>query len=161
MVYNIYYVGFFERVVSLWPLLIVLLVLLLTFLWYNQIRGMRRKTKRHDRRRMPGLINPVILLGIITLLILMLLILPFFFEKLEEYTNKKENKEEVLIYPENIIDATFIIENIDDYKTAERLEDFLKEHKGIKMVEVSHINKEAKILFDTTEINYKQPKNLK
>ncbi len=143
--------GFFERVISLWPFLIVLVVLLLAFLWYHQVKQMRRRQDRYDRKRMIGIINPVILLGIITLLILMLLSFPFFFERLEEAIDEKEN-DELSIDPKKVYDKTFLIEGMESDDCEVFLEEELSRHYGIKMVKTSYIDNMAMVLYDTTMI---------
>ena len=152
---NFFQISFFERVVSLWPLIIVLVLLLLTFLWYNQVKIMRKRRERHERRGVPGLINPVILLCIITVMILMLLALPFFFDKLEEHVNEIENNE-VQIDPQNIYDKSFIIEDIENSDYEKLLKSALQKHSGIKRAEISHVDNKAEVLYDTTKINRHQ-----
>ncbi len=143
---------FFEKVISVWPFLIVLVVLLLAFLWFNQVKNMRRRQHRTDGKRMVGIINPIILLGIITLLIMMLLALPFFFEKLEEAINEKE-KDEMLLDPENLINETFEIEGMESPECEELIAELLAAHFGIKMAEASYIDNKASVLYDTTLVS--------
>ncbi len=152
---NFFQIGFFEKVVSLWPLIIVLVLLLLTFLWYNQAKIMRKRRKRHERKRVPGLINPIILLGVVTFMILMLLALPFFFDKLDEHINEVENNE-VQIDPQNIDNKSFIIEEIENSDCEELLKAALQKHNGVKIAEISHVNNKADVVFDTTKINQHQ-----
>ncbi len=150
---------FFERVISLWPLLIVLVVLLLAFLWYNQIKNMRRRHDKHDNRKMIGIINPIILLGIVTLLIIMLLALPFFFERLEVAV-EEQNNDEVVIDPKNIYNETFQVKGMESHECEVLLKEKLNAHAGIKMSEISYVEKNATIIYDTTLINRKQIKDI-
>lgn len=148
---SIYLTGFFEKFISLWPVWVALVVLMLAFLWYYQIKSMRKRRSRPAT----GLINPIILLGIITLLILMLLALSYFFNKMEERMDKKEDSEFVII-PEKIKDITFGVDDIKGADCEELLNNVLKAHGGIKLAESSYKKNTARVLYDSTKVNYNQ-----
>lgn len=112
---------------------------------------MRKRDPSRSRRNVPSMINPIMLLVLITIMLIMLLWLPVFFERIEKQIDDTNNN--IKIHPDNIeyIELILYDKPEDGYKDFLNL--LLEDHDGIIRSEISKKEKTAKIIYDNQLTN--------
>ncbi len=137
-----------ERILTFWPFIIVLVLLLLTILWYQNIRTMRRGRQDPGHRRRTG-VNPIVFLGIVTIFALVLLALPWYIQTTHERI-EEERVVTPVIAPEDRVEKTFHVEGMTCTGCESLIERRVKELPGIESVEANHEEMVALVTFDKT-----------
>ncbi len=137
-----------ERILTFWPFIIVLVLLLLTILWYQNIRTMRRGRQDPGHRRRAG-VNPVVFLGIVTVFALVLLALPWYIQTTHERI-EEERVVTPVIAPEDRVEITLSVEGMTCTGCEALIERRVKELPGVESVEADHKEKTTKVVFDQT-----------
>lgn len=139
-----------DTILAFWPFVVVLVLLLLTVLWYQNIKTMRRG--RETGRHRPAGANPVLFLGIVTVFVLILLALPWYLNNLEE---KKEVDltETTEIAPENRVETVFLVEGMTCSGCENAINRRVKELQGVKTVEADHVARQTIVVFDKSKVD--------
>lgn len=139
-----------DAILTFWPFVVVLVLLLLAVLWYQNLRNMRRS--RQSGRQRPMGANPIILLGLVSVFVVVLLALPWFLNRLE--TKSEETQVETLqIAPENRAETAFLIEGMTCTGCENAIQNQVKSLPGIESVKADHIARQTTVVYDKTLVD--------
>lgn len=136
--------GIIDRIITFWPFIIVLVLLLLAFLWYQNIKTMRKG--RETGRRRPSGLNPVVFLGIVTVFVVILLAIPLYLNTLEEKMGKETQAIEIA--PENRIETVFLVEGMTCTGCENAIERSVSGLGGVELVEADHVAMQTRVVYD-------------
>lgn len=134
-----------RSILSFWPFIIVLVLLLLTVLWYQYIQTRKRARKSPDKRHAPRP-NQALFLGIVTIFALIMLAMPWL---LDSYESKVEQQQtEQVIDPANRVEVTLEVEGMTCTGCEGLIQRRVAELPGVESVRADHMMHEATIVFD-------------
>ena len=139
-----------DTILAFWPFVVILVLLLLTILWYQNIKTMRRG--RETGRQRPMGANPVVFLGIVTVFIVILLALPWYLNNLEEKKGS-EPAETTVIAPENRVETVFLVEGMTCTGCENAIQKRVKSLPGIELVKADHVAMQTQVVFDKTLVD--------
>ncbi len=144
--------GFLDILLSSWWFVVTLVLLLLAILWMQHMKASKRK-RVHDRKH-PG-INPVIILGMVTVFALVLLALPWYLGTLEnsQPVTPVEIEE---IDPENRMEIVLQVEGMTCTGCESLIHRRVGELEGVQFVRADHELHETTIVFDKTRVDRNQ-----
>jgi copper chaperone CopZ/uncharacterized membrane protein YidH (DUF202 family) len=140
--------GIIESIITFWPFVVVLVLLLLAVLWYQNIKTMRKG--RETGRRRPSGLNPIVFLGIVTVFAVILLALPLYLNTLEEKMGKEPQANEIA--PENRMETIFVVEGMTCTGCENAIEKRVGGLEGVELVEADHVAMQTLVVFDKTKI---------
>jgi copper chaperone CopZ len=140
--------GIIDRIITFWPFVVVLVLLLLAVLWYQHIKTMRRG--RETGRRRPAGLNPVVFLGIVTVFAVILLALPLYLNTLEEKMDKEPQAIEIA--PENRMETIFMVEGMTCTGCENAIEKRISGLEGIELVEADHVAMQTHVVYDKSRL---------
>jgi mercuric ion transport protein len=140
--------GIIDRIITFWPFVVVLVLLLLAVLWYQNIKTMR-KGRETGRRRSSGL-NPIVLLGFVTVFAVILLALPWYLNTLEDKMYREPEAMEIA--PENRIQTTFVVEGMTCTGCENAIQKRVSSLPGIELVEADHVAMQTMVVFDKSKV---------
>lgn len=136
--------GIINSIISFWPYIIVLVLLLLAFLWYQNIKTMRKG--RETGRRRPSGLNPIVFLGIVTVFAIILLALPLYLNTLEEKIGKEPQAIEIA--PENRMETVFLVEGMTCTGCENAIERRVSGLVGVEFVDADHVAMQTHVVYD-------------
>ncbi len=140
--------GIIDRIITFWPFVVVLVLLLLAVLWYQHIKTMRRG--RDTGRRRPAGLNPVVFLGIVTVFAVILLALPLYLNTLEEKMGKEPQAIEIA--PENRMETIFMVEGMTCTGCENAIEKRVGGLEGVELVEADHVAMQTRVVYDKSRL---------
>ena len=138
----------FEQLISFWPFIIALVLLLLAVLWYQNIQSMRRRG-RTSGRKATGL-NSLVLLGIVTVFVVLLLAAPWYLGRLEQQTKGGETPQ--AISPENQVELVLTVDGMTCTGCENLIERRLAALEGVTSVEADHQAMKVKAVYDKSRL---------
>ena len=137
-----------STILALWPYMIGLILLLLAFLWYQQIRlWMRRKkgeTRRHTARG-----NQLTMLGIVTIFALLMIAAPRLLKRFDDSIQQTEQT----MSPEHRTEITLQVEGMTCPGCEGAVQSRVAGLPGIESVKADHIAKQTTVVYDNTLTN--------
>ena len=137
-----------STILALWPYMIGLILLLLAFLWYQQIRlWMRRKkgeTRRHTARG-----NQLTMLGIVTIFALLMIAAPRLLKRFDDSIQQTEQT----MSPEHRTEITLQVEGMTCPGCEGAVQSRVAGLPGIESVKADHIAKQTTVVYDNTQTN--------
>lgn len=133
----------FSGIISFWPFIVVLVLLLLAVLWYQTIKGIR---KRKAGRRQPAAQN-TFFLGIITVLVLALLAAPWY---LETFSDGEAATSQVT--EENRVETLLTVHGMDCGGCESLVNKRVSSLEGVETVEASHTRQEVMVVYDKSRV---------
>lgn len=145
-----------DTIISFWPFVVILVLLLLAILWYQQVKNMQRVRQRGRHR--PAGVNPLVFLGIVSVFVVVLLGLPLYLNNL---TDKKEatNAESVVIAPENRIELVLMVEGMTCTGCENAIQKMVKSLPGIESVKADRGASKTRVVFDKTLVDEQKIKS--
>ena len=134
-------------ILNYWPFIIGLVLVLLAFLWYQQIRTWQKRSKQPGRSH-SGRPNQVVFLSLITVFAALMLIAPTFLKKLD--TTNEKNKTE-MIAPENRTEISLQVEGMTCTGCENAVITRVGSIEGVETVTASHTAKTATVVYDKTK----------
>lgn len=139
-----------QTILSFWPFIVVLVLLLLAVLWYQYIQS-RRRIRRDETRRHTARPNQIVFLGIVTVFALIMLAMPWFLGTFED--NVEQVQTEQMMDPENRIEVTLEIEGMTCTGCEGLIQRRVGELPGVESVKADHTIHEAVVVYDKSRIN--------
>jgi mercuric ion transport protein len=137
----------FEQLISFWPFIIALVLLLLAVLWYQNIQSMRRSRARG--RKATGL-NSMVLLGLVTVFVVVLLAAPWYLNRLEQQAEQEETP--MAILPENQIELVLTVESMTCTGCENLIERRVGALEGVASVDADHQAMKVKAVYDKSRM---------
>ena len=135
-----------EKILSFWPIVVVLVLLLLAVLWYQNIRNLRRR--RESGRKAARRFNSMVLLGFVTVFLVILMALPWMLTRMGNNTQaEKENTE---IAPENRVETVFLIEGMTCTGCENAIINRVAELEGVESVHADWEAGQAHVVYDNS-----------
>lgn len=142
-----------DVLLSSWWFVVILVIILLAVLWMQHYRASRRQ--RSDMRKRPG-INPVIILGMVTVFALVLLALPWYLGNMEDRQPQVAPHEVEEIAPENREEIVLKVEGMTCTGCESLIHQRVGEMDGVHFVKADHQLHETLIVFDKTRTGREQ-----
>lgn len=140
--------GAINKILSFWPFVVILVLLLLAVLWYQNIKIMRRR-RASGRKAVAGL-NPVTTLGFVTVFLVILLALPWFINKIEDKPITEQETTEIA--PENRVETVFLIEGMTCTGCENAITNRVAELDGVQTVNSDWQAAQAQVVYDKTKV---------
>ncbi len=137
--------GIIDTILASWWFIIVLVLLLLTILWMQHIKSMRREKARGRRR--PG-INPVIILGMVTIFALLLLALPWYLGTLEAPPADRHRIITPVVAPEDRAEIILEVEGMTHTGCEDQIQRRVAGLPGIELAEADHETGQTRVVYD-------------
>lgn len=141
--------GVIDKILTFWPFVVLLVLLLLAILWYQNIKTMRKG--RESGRRPAAGINPVVFLGIVTVFALILLALPWYLNKLDDTIGKEAPAYEIA--PENRIETVFMVEGMTCTGCENAINKRVGGIEGVQTVDADHIAMQTLVVYDQSKVS--------
>lgn len=141
--------GIIDRIITFWPFVVVLVLLLLAVLWYQNIKTMRKG--RETGRRRPAGLNPIVFLGIVTVFAVILLALPLYLNTLEEKMGK--DPQAIEIAPENRMETIFMVEGMTCTGCENAIIKRVSGLEGVKTVDADHVKMQTQVVYDKSKVS--------
>jgi copper chaperone CopZ len=140
----------FSGIISLWPFIVAMLILLLSILWYQSLKIMERnKTQGGSKYRSRN--QSAIYKGTIALFVLIVIAIPFFISRYgQEYINT-----EVTI-PENLVETVITVHGMDCTDCEGLVNRNLKNIKGIEKATATIQREEVAVVYDKTKTSLEE-----
>ncbi len=138
-----------STILGLWPYITGLILVLLAFLWYQQIRTWQQHRKDENRRpaKRP---NQIIFLSLITVFAGLMLIAPTVLKRIETVA---EQQTQHTMDPQNRTEITLQVEGMTCVGCENAVINRVAGINGVESVEASHTAKQATIVYDKTKTN--------
>jgi mercuric ion transport protein len=134
-----------QTILSFWPFIIALVLLLLVVLWYQYIQT-RKRARKSPERRHTARPNQALFLGIVTIFALIMLAMPWFLGGFEDKIDKQQSEQ--MIDPENRVEITLEVEGMTCTGCEGLIMRRVGEIPGVESVLADHMKHEATIVFD-------------
>lgn len=134
-----------DRILSLWPFLISLLVFLFVILWYQNYQMGRRQ--RGKTRQIKG-VNVIIIVGIVVVLVMVLMAVPWFLQRMENRNDPQDT--EMIISPENRSEMILPVEGMTCTGCENTIEMRVGALQGVQTVEADHLQQTTRVVFDSS-----------
>ena len=141
--------GALDKIVSFWPFVVILVLLLLAVLWYQGIKSMKRQRK--SGRRQTGGLNSVTTLGIVTVFAIVLLAMPWLVNNLGD--KAPAASEATDIAPQNRIETVFLIEGMTCTGCENAIINRVSELDGVQTVNADWQAAQTQVVYDKTKVN--------
>ncbi|TVQ88706.1 MAG: copper chaperone [Bacteroidetes bacterium] len=142
---NIGIEGPYARIISFWPFIVALVLLLLVILWYQNIKNLKRARQRSaGRHRQRN--QSVVILGIVTVLVIVLLAAPYYLQTLENNERTEQVSEE------NLTELKLTVYGMTCSGCEALVNRKVGELQGVESVKASHVNEEVYIVYDKSKI---------
>ncbi len=130
---------------SFWPFIVVLVLLLMAILWYQTIKNIRRnKTQSASRRRNPG--QSIVFLGFVTVFVIVLIAAPYYFDNMS-------SKNDSVILEENRVELLLQVEGMDCTGCEGLINRKVAELEGIESVAASHTLHQVAVVYDKSKVS--------
>ena len=140
--------GTIEKILSFWPFVIELVLLLLAVLWYQSIKAMRRR--RESGRKAAAGLNPITTLGFVTVFLVILLALPWLLGRMED--KAPAAKETTEIAPENRVETVFLIEGMTCTGCENAITNRVEELEGVQAVSADWQAAQTQVVYDKSKV---------
>ncbi len=138
-----------STILALWPYLVGLILVLLAFLWYQQIRLWMRskegKVRRHTARG-----NQLTMLGLVTIFALLMIAAP---RLLKRFENSMPQQTEQKMDTENRAEITLQVEGMTCTGCEAAVQNRVAGMQGVEYVKADHVNKKATVVYDKSRTN--------
>ncbi|MFN2395441.1 MAG: heavy-metal-associated domain-containing protein [Bacteroidales bacterium] len=138
--------GFFSSMITFWPFIVALVLLLLVILWYQNIKNIRRRRKQGYSRPRQGN-QSIVFLGVVTVLVLILLAAPYYLEGL----NEQEHTEQMA--PEQRTELLLTVHGMTCGGCETLIQKKVGELEGVESVSASHQSEEVFIVYNKDKLN--------
>jgi len=137
----------FAGIISFWPFIVVLILLLLGILWYQTIKNVRANKSRGTNRQRHGT-QTTYFLGIVTVLVLILIAAPYFLKNFgDKMTGDKE------ISTENRVEMVLTVHGMDCGGCESLVHRRVEALPGIESVQASHVREEVLVVYDKSKVS--------
>jgi copper chaperone CopZ len=140
--------GPFSGIISFWPFIVALVVLLLAIMWYQNIKSMQRRRKTSGSRPATG-INSMVFMGVVTVFVVVLLASPWYLENLAE----KNMEISTEISPENRTEVMLTVHGMDCGGCESLVQRRVEALEGVESVIASHVREETYVVFDKSKVD--------
>jgi copper chaperone CopZ len=144
-----------KTILSIWPFIVALVALLLVFLWYQYITGLKRY-RRDPGRRPAGKPNSVVFLGIVTVFAIVMFTLPWLLNNFEE--KLESPPAEMVMDPDNRMEITLEVEGMTCTGCEGLIQRRVGELPGVESVRADHMTHETVIVYDKSRADLSQMK---
>ncbi len=138
----------FAGIISFWPFIVALVLLLLAILWFQTIKGMRRRKATPSARQRTG-IPSTVFLGVVTVLVLVLLAAPWYLESFSDRFN--ENATETAA--EDRVETVLTVHGMDCTGCESLINKRVSNLDGIESVAASHTMEEVVVVYDKSKVS--------
>lgn len=138
-----------DNILALWPWLTGLILVLLAFLWYQQIRMWQRR-KRGEVRTHRARGNQLTMLAIVSVFALLMVLAPNFLKRFERAIPQAEQP---VIAPENRSEITLQVEGMTCTGCEAAVERRVGQMAGVEAVDADHVNKQTTVVYDNTLVD--------
>lgn len=136
-------------ILRLWPYITGLVILLLAFLWYQQVSAWQKRRKDTTRLH-TGRSNQLVFLSLITVFAALMLLAP---SLLKRYEDKFNQQTETIMDPESRAEITLHVEGMTCTGCENAVKNSVASIPGVETVEASHTQHQAKVVYDKTKTN--------
>lgn len=144
--------GAIDKILSFWPFVVVLVLLLLAVLWYQGIQAMKRR--RESGRRQTGGLNSVTTLGIVTVFAVVLLALPWLINTMGDKVPAAAESTEIT--PENRVETVFLIEGMTCTGCENAIINRVAELEGVQTVNADWQAAQTQVIYDKSKVTEAQ-----
>jgi mercuric ion transport protein len=134
-----------QTILSFWPFIIALVVLLLVVLWYQYLQTRKRIRRSPERRHTPQP-NQALFLGIVTVFALIMMAMPWFLGSFEK--RDKQIQTDLIMDPENRMEITLEVEGMTCTGCEGLIQRRVAEIPGVESVKADHLSHETVIVYD-------------
>jgi copper chaperone len=132
-------------IISFWPFIVVLVIVLLAILWYQTIRNVRNnKTRTSSRVRQSGL--SVTFLGALTVVVVLLMAAPY-------YLRLTDKQEQNATTAENQVELFIKVQGMDCGGCEQLINRRVSQLAGVDSVSASHVREEVYVMYDRSKVN--------
>lgn len=140
--------GTIKTILTLWPYMTGLILVLLAFLWYQQIRLWIRK-KQGETRRHTARGNQLTMLSLVTIFALLMLAAPRFLKRFDYSTTQTEQT----MNPENKVEVTLQVEGMTCTGCENAVQNRVAGLPGVESVKADHTAKQTTVVYDKSLTN--------
>lgn len=137
----------FSGIISFWPFIVVLVVILLGILWYQAIMAMKKKKAGKSAHRSPGLQSPATL-AIVTVFALALLSAPWVIESMSERI-----VESAVTGSEDQVEMILTVHGMDCGGCESLVNRRVAGLEGVSSVTSSHMREEVVVVYDNKKVS--------
>jgi copper chaperone CopZ len=134
-------------IISFWPFIVALVIVLLAILWFQTIRNIRNNKNRTIQSRQRG--QSVGFLAVLTVVVLILSAAPYFLRSME-------NNDEKGIAAENKIELFVKVQGMDCNGCEQLINRRVGQLAGVDSVSASHTREEVFVIYDRTKTTLDQ-----
>lgn len=138
----------FSGVITFWPYIIVLAVILLAILWYQALRASKRNNSHPSRKHRFGSQSKV-WLGILTVLVLFLIASPYFIQQIG-------TEEQEVVSEDDRVEMILTVHGMDCTGCESTVNRKVGELPGVESVAASHTLQEVKVVYDKSRVSLQQ-----
>lgn len=133
--------GFFSSMITFWPFIVALVILLLVILWYQNIKNLRRRKKQGFNRPRQGN-QSIVFLGVVTVLVLILLAAPYYLESIDDQADTEQ------LAPEQRTELLLTVHGMTCGGCEALIQKKVGELEGVETVTASHTSEEVLIVYN-------------
>ncbi|MFW5708475.1 MAG: heavy-metal-associated domain-containing protein [Bacteroidota bacterium] len=138
----------FAGIIAFWPFIVAMVVLLLAILWYQTIKGNKRRKAQRGTQQKPAN-QGIVLLGIVTILILLLLAAPWYLETFETHNDKQTET----IAEEDRVEMVLTVHGMDCGGCESLITKRVGGIDGVESVTASHVREEVVVAYDQSKVS--------
>jgi mercuric ion transport protein len=140
----------FSGIITFWPFIVALLILLLSILWFQALKNMQRNRKEGGSRSRYGT-HSMVYMGIVTAFVLIFIATPFIISRLgQEYVNTE------ITIPENLVEAVVTVHGMDCTGCEGLVNKNVGDIKGVDKVTASFEREEVVVVYDHTKTSLEE-----
>jgi copper chaperone CopZ len=138
----------FAGIISFWPFIVVLVLLLLGILWYQTLKTVRTNRTKGTNRQRHG-VQTTFFLGVVTVMVLILMAAPYYLKNYGDdvFSNDTE------VSAENRVEMVLTVYGMDCGGCEALVHRRVEALSGIESVSASHVNEQVMVIYDKSKVS--------